>query len=58
MDSEQAWQEAQRRWGRLAFANDSLHPRTFYVGVVTELKWDIKGQGTSFEQAFKNAGNK
>lgn len=57
------WQRAQTLWGRLAFANHSLHPGTFYVGVAKDngkggACWDVKGKGSSWDEAFADADSR
>lgn len=61
-DQYRAYEKAKGMWGRHAFANDSLNPGTFYVGVVVpepvgtpSTQWDIKGKGGSWEEAFEDA---
>lgn len=61
MTNKQALAEAQRRWGRLAAIQKDRYKTglTYTVGnVIMGLALMVKGQGDTWEAAFKNADEK
>jgi len=51
----EALERARYLWGECAFVNDSLLDGVFYVGIIVNGEWEVKGVGTSWEKAFADA---